>query len=84
MLENLVIGLYLGEGGDAQSVLSEELADPAGYKAPGGEERKAEGWRRTRQLESLLRNGGGGVEVVDDIQVKRCAGSGSSLATCGC
>lgn len=67
-----MIGLYVGEGGNALSVLSEEFGDPAGYTGPGGEERKGEGWRRTRQFESLLRNGGGGVEVVDDIQVKRC------------
>ncbi|GAA5922441.1 uncharacterized protein JCM15063_003303 [Sporobolomyces koalae] len=74
MMEKLIMGLYLGEGGDAASDLvavEDDFADPAGYRGPGGSERREEGVRRTKFFAELLTNGGGCVEVFDDIQPKR-------------
>ena len=72
MLEKLIIGLYKGEGvGTEVNPISGETgdsyADPAGYKQEGGPEREAEGVRRTNLFADLLRGGGGGVEVAEDM-----------------
>ncbi|GAA5896582.1 hypothetical protein JCM5296_004182 [Sporobolomyces johnsonii] len=74
MLEKLIMGLYLGEGGDSPyglDIVEDDYADPAGYRGPGGEERRKEGVRRTNAFAELLKNGGGCAEVVEDIQPKR-------------
>lgn len=51
MLEELVIGLYQGEGRDEHSSpsLVEGFADPANYNAPGGAARS------TKSLQGILR-----------------------------
>lgn len=72
MLEKLIIGLYKGEGvgtevNPTSGETSDTFADPAGYKKEGGPEREAEGNRRTEHFAALLRGGGGGVEVADDM-----------------
>lgn len=79
MLEKLIIGLYKGEGvGTEVNPISGETgdtyADPAGYKKEGGTEREQEGIRRTNQFAGLLRGGGGGVEVAEDM----CVGTRAS------
>ncbi|GAA5846561.1 hypothetical protein JCM5353_005355 [Sporobolomyces roseus] len=74
MLEKLIIGLYHGEGGDSPYGLEsveDDYADPAGYRGPGGQERREEGVRRTEFFAELLQKGGGAVEVYEDIQPKR-------------
>lgn len=76
MLEKLIIGLYKGEGVEKEfnpssGESSDAFADPAGYEREGGAEREAEGVRRTHQFAALLQGGGGGVEVVQDIQPAR-------------
>lgn len=80
LLEKLMFGLYMGEGPNSLALHPDDLdetddpfADPAGYRGPNGKLRLDEGWKRTRLLETLLKNGGGGVEVVDDIQATRWA-----------
>ncbi|KAI5477060.1 protein of ketopantoate reductase family [Pseudohyphozyma bogoriensis] len=70
ILEKLVIGLYLGEGGDGPHQTG-GFADPAGYNNVGGEIRKEDGLKRTALFAQLLSNGGGEVEVAEDIQPKR-------------
>ena len=67
-------GLYTGEGGDsAQSTeaAEDDYSDPAGYRGPGGPERREEGFKRTEFFADLLRRGGGAVDVYEDIQPKR-------------
>jgi 2-dehydropantoate 2-reductase len=74
LLEKLIIGLYLGEGGAGTLIDSDipgSLSDPAGYAHLGGESRKQEGVSRTQLFAELLTNGGGDVEVAEDIQPKR-------------
>ncbi|GAA5947009.1 hypothetical protein JCM3765_002115 [Sporobolomyces pararoseus] len=74
IMEKLIMGLYIGEGGDSpQSVeaVEDDYADPAGYRGPGGPERRDEGFRRTDFFAELLRKGGGAVDVYQDIQPKR-------------
>lgn len=69
---------YLGEGINSpanplapEEVISDLFSDPAGYKSAGGEARLVKGWSQVRLFESLLKAGGGEVEVVADIQPKR-------------
>lgn len=78
-LEKLIIGLYQGEGGmpeghpEALSTVEHDLADPARYfSSPDGEKRRLYGVELTKAFERLLKEGGGGVERVDDIQPHRC------------
>lgn len=71
MLEKLIIGLYKGEGNENEISPSgetlDEYADPAGYNREGGAEREKEGTSRTQEFAALLKGGGGGVEVVEDM-----------------
>jgi len=53
------------------SCFADDYADPAGYRGPGGQERREEGVRRTEFFAELLQKGGGAVEVYEDIQPKR-------------
>ncbi|KAM0753486.1 6-phosphogluconate dehydrogenase C-terminal domain-like protein [Meredithblackwellia eburnea MCA 4105] len=69
-LEELVFGLYQGEG-RGTSVGLEGFTDPAGYLQEGGEERRLVGVANTVLFETLLRNGGGKATRVEDIQPKR-------------
>ncbi|GAA5875992.1 hypothetical protein JCM16303_006986 [Sporobolomyces ruberrimus] len=74
IMEKLIMGLYLGEGGDSpqtQDAVEDDYADPAGYRGPGGQERREEGHRRTEFFADLLRQGGGAVEVFENVQPKR-------------
>jgi 2-dehydropantoate 2-reductase len=74
-LEKLVFGLYLGEGqanaGANPDPEEAAFSDPAKYHDEGGAARREHGWKMTNQLELLLNAGGGGTEVVKDIQVER-------------
>lgn len=66
MLEKLIMGLFEGEGKGAAKL------DPAGYSASAeGALRLEEGRKKTNAFAELLKSGGGGVEVVPDIQVQR-------------
>merc|ERR1719487_1544345 len=75
-LENLIMGLYTGEGGlapgDTPEGAESELTDPQGYgKQPDGPERLEEGIRRTKAFADLINGGGGSAKFVDEIQPKR-------------
>lgn len=69
------MGLYTGEGSSLSASSSDEneFADPASYTSASknGPDRMKEGRRRTDLFAALLKSGGGGVEVVQDIQPKR-------------
>ena len=68
-LEKLVIGLYRGEGEP-----TDILGDPAGYTTSAeGAARLESGLKDVDLLASLLANGGGTVEVAEEIQAKRYA-----------
>lgn len=69
-------GLYLGEGihspaNPLSGESEDDYGDPAGYKTEGGEARKENGLRRTEAFAALLQNGGGEVEVAQNIQASR-------------
>ncbi|KWU46631.1 ApbA-domain-containing protein [Rhodotorula sp. JG-1b] len=74
-LEQLIMGLFTGEGGDpsgAAEHVESEFADPHGYRQqPDGPARLEEGRRRTQAFGDLINNGGGCAVVVDEIQPKR-------------
>ncbi|KAK4706144.1 hypothetical protein P7C70_g45, partial [Phenoliferia sp. Uapishka_3] len=70
MLEELIVGLYQGEGGVDENHAN-SLGDPAGYSLEGGEERRKIGLANTKQFADLLNSGGGKCTLVDDIQPKR-------------
>ncbi|GAA5980669.1 hypothetical protein JCM10908_001727 [Rhodotorula pacifica] len=74
-LEQLIMGLYTGEGGSTSGTeehVESEYADPHGYtQQPEGPARLEEGRRRTQAFGDLINSGGGCAVVVDEIQPKR-------------
>ncbi|BGP44759.1 hypothetical protein JCM10450v2_000573 [Rhodotorula kratochvilovae] len=74
-LEQLIMGLYTGEGGQTPidpEFVEDEFADPHGYRQqPDGPDRLEEGKRRLKAFADLVNNGGGHATVVDEIQAER-------------
>ncbi|GAA5911821.1 hypothetical protein JCM8208_002447 [Rhodotorula glutinis] len=75
LLEQLIMGLYTGEGGQTPvdpEFVEDAFADPHGYRQQtDGPARLEEGKRRLQTFADLVNNGGGTATVVPDIQAER-------------